>query len=287
MHGDIFKRLRIENKMTLETMSESILSAASLSRYERNLIDLPFNTVVRLLNRINVSVAEYAYLINADNSLSQSFENQVEQAYANENTDVLVNLCLSSLSMYRNTGSMRDLFKAGTAGNYYYDLTDKQLLKTKDIDLITEALFEVTDWSSLEINRFGNVIALLNTNQITIISTRIVNSLENIRSLNSQAYLNAWNCLLNAEIVMLNRPLPTDLNATETLINKTNPLKIPNHYIFTILRKNFIKCLLTFRKTHGNNLTEIISFISFLDSHDASSIALEFQHSFNHIKTML
>ena len=65
--GDVLKEIRVDRGYSQQYVAEGIMGQSAYSKIERNEIEPTFKKWLAILEKLNVSVDEFRYILNTDN----------------------------------------------------------------------------------------------------------------------------------------------------------------------------------------------------------------------------
>lgn len=165
--GATFRQLRRGKHLSLTEVSNGIVTASFLSKYERGLTDISFSTLTRLLERINVDIAEFVYFdqsAQSDHSTNEQYLHDVSRLYLADNIGALRQL---KSTFRKDHEQLLPLF---------LDLNDAMLdaciasltqttLASSSQELIINYLSSAEHWGFYELYLFGNSLMCLPVDQ--------------------------------------------------------------------------------------------------------------------------
>ncbi len=278
MFGSEFKKLRLKNHISLRTAAKNVTSPTSFSRWENDEGDMDYGKVIELLHNIHISPSEFVFITAV--TPHDPFIRQIEIAWKNDSSFELKELTIQNLDNYNSTHKDTYLFNAAMAANYYYDLTDKNILPTKYKELLEEKLSSVTFWSKRNIYIFGNSLSLLSTSTIYGLACLIIDDIENIKKTGFENYLDMLLGLLNAfqELVLF------DTKRADLFLLKFDTIPLNRYSLYIKIKKNFLKALLLYKKTNNSSYPE--DYIRTMRQYDLNDIADTFESAFKTLQTI-
>lgn len=164
--GKKFKILRNRKNLTQEDVCDKIISRSRLSEFEQGIGNISYNTFIKLLNRINVSIIEFELFMSTDNmSIQAEFYADVNKAKQEENIFWLKSLEKEQHTLYKTTQNQCFLFNSIIARQYRYSLIGEPF-ETYHTQKIYDYLNSVKRWCMYEINLFGNTVFCMNYNKV-------------------------------------------------------------------------------------------------------------------------
>lgn len=153
-YGSTFKKLRLQNNITLEEFSDLGISASSLSRFERGESMISFEKLISALHIMGVSLREFEYFLNN---------------YEPSDGDALVD----DIYFADITGSREEMLKlqqeAQKLGYYFISISAKSLLEPLNIDEkmeLSQHFRDIKLWNYRELCIFYLSMVELDTSDI-------------------------------------------------------------------------------------------------------------------------
>ena len=159
-YGYLLKRLRKEKGVSQSVLSDGILSKNHLSKIERGENDISFQTLLKLLDRLNISLFEFElHLDNARNNQS-TFLKDLSIAVANNDLYLLNVLLTREIELKSKSNNIRHkhnviLLKA------YIDKFSNTTFNRHDIHEIFQYILSVDECGRYEISLFGNFVGFM------------------------------------------------------------------------------------------------------------------------------
>ena len=132
-YGKKLKEIRLFKGFTLEEASKGILTKSGLSKFERGETSITFDKLLRILNRLSISIEEYDFYCN--NSQLSDFDfliQKVETAYVANNAILLKHLANIEFEKFNDTGLALHKLNAIMISVLYEDISKDIILKRKD-----------------------------------------------------------------------------------------------------------------------------------------------------------
>lgn len=166
-YGTSFQLLRKGKHLTLNQLSDNIISPQQLSKFERNIHSISLPVFIELLERMNISVNEFMVYHNRQTQFSQAtFLGKLQTALAEERVDILEELKLQENDYYQQDSNIRHL--------HNINILEQNILafKKQPIDEnlskeISNYLFECENWAFYELCLFNNYLEFLPTSFIS------------------------------------------------------------------------------------------------------------------------
>lgn len=207
-YGRLFRQLRKEKKMTIVTASKDILSISQLSKFERGESNLSVQYFVQLLDRINITLEEYNFLMSdyEPNSLNQLVTG-IKEGYTNRDFEKLQNLGEKEFKKWKISGNENNRYNYIMISVMRDELNDSMKTQASEVEPLVDYLFSIEDWTYYEIVLFGNSMSAMPIQTTIVLSeelfykTKTFHNNEKHLKLIIHSLLNAsLSCLLSDEI---------------------------------------------------------------------------------------
>jgi len=279
MIGLQFRKLRIQRHLTLREVATDIVSVSLLSRFERGDADIHIHQLLSILDRIGVSLVEFASEIDSNNGSSGTFEDLVKKAYERNDSKALAMMALIKIKSYHDSGKFYLLYEGATAANCYADLTGNVLLNKQDRLIIESRLSDTVYWGIQEIRMFSNVTLLIPCSLALSMSLLLCDELPELSKQSYIAVDEAWTVLLN---VLYSLMLRRNTNSASKLWNRLKGEPLDSGLLFIQTRRYFLGMLLRGLKG-GDVAAEVHHLCSWIDSVGSRQLALNFEEAYDHV----
>ncbi|MBG9980998.1 helix-turn-helix domain-containing protein [Facklamia sp. DSM 111018] len=160
-YGTSFQLLRKGKHLTLNQLSDNIISPQQLSKFERNIHSITVPVFIELLERMNVSINEFMVYHNQQAQFSQGkFLSQLEAAIAEKKGQTMKDLIFQEKNLYNRDKNIRHL--------HNINILQQNILKMKNQPVnqelskeISDYLFDCEDWAFYELCLFNNYLEFL------------------------------------------------------------------------------------------------------------------------------
>lgn len=268
--GPEFRKIRKAKGLTLKQASEGILSPSALSRWERDENDISVGAYSKLLNKWHVSPRE----LNQSKVNRRDVITQISILYIKNKNDELKKMAQELLTRYRQTQDFDDLLMAGTACNFYLDLSEEDLTDDafkKDVFMQVKS---IVDWHDDDIILFTNMQFMLTPELIYKTARNMLSKVYEFEIVPT-AYAK---CLSNAVFSLIKMK---QIKYAEKLFNALKTLEFSEYR--TEQSIHFFGMLLKY--IHTGNDSEIKNYLSKkTTSHTKQQMLDDFAYSFNQIK---
>lgn len=176
--SELIKELRIERNITQEVLAQGITTREAVSNFERRGTNITSNTLLTFLDRMNVTLEEYGFLLNNKN-LTKKQEMFIEGV--NYHNKVMQEDYLNRLNeTYKSTN---DYAYALIASQYrllyaFKNNTNKMDDLIQDKQKIQNHLNNVQNWGRFELSLFTNVLFVFNTEYIYSTYRRVIKNMK-------------------------------------------------------------------------------------------------------------
>ena len=155
-YGYLLKTLRKEKGVSQSELSEGILSKNHLSKIERGENDISFQTLLKLLDRLNISLFEFELLLDKTQNNQSTFLKDLSIAVVNNDLYLLNELLTREIELKSKSNNIRHkhnviLLKA------YIDKFSNTKFNHHDIQEIIQYILSVDECGRYEISLFGNL----------------------------------------------------------------------------------------------------------------------------------
>lgn len=277
MYGKIFKKLRLEQNIKQKDVAKQVISVASLSLWENGNGDIPFSKFIKLINRINLTPEEFIKITKI--TRPTPVVKKIEESYLNKDKTRLKKICQNRLELYKKRRLLNDLYVAVIACNYYYDLTNKNLLTTSYQQKIVDYLTDIPFLSQKYLSIYGNCSFLLSSRNLFGLSLSILHRWKEIEewdNLNTNVaaiYNIAWQAVLNSLEVLIYRK---DYILAKQLAIKVKAIKIKRDFLFVELRRKFLLNLLDYKTDNSKDLSQLQKVIEIAKYLNQKEVCFDF-----------
>lgn len=201
--GELIKTLRKERQLTQGELAENILTRTTLASIENRNKDISFNVLIQLLDRLNVQMIEFLFLLNeGEHSFKQELYAEVYSEYYSKGylSDALE---AKLVNAYQET---KDFFYKGVYTQMLGiqlrnqgELTpEKKEQLQKNIDEVKNHLNRVTNWTHFELALFTNSLYLFDDAYIQAAYKRTVKNMlfrKKLRVFQDDLFIFLLNCI--------------------------------------------------------------------------------------------
>lgn len=201
-YGKIFKDIRTGKNLTLKDVATDGLSLSFLSKFERGQTDIALTRFFHLLSNLNVTIEEFSYLINDEETKEiEHLMSGVSDAYYNNNTVRLKKIAEEQIDFWKKTQKRKYQLYAILVNAYICHLTNQKLDK-KLIEILSNYLFGIEDWGKMELMIYGNTLFALPLKTILLFSNELIGKIslygnvhENYKATISILFNTIYTCL--------------------------------------------------------------------------------------------
>lgn len=159
-YGYLLRRLRKEKGVSQSVLSDGILSKNHLSKIERGENDISFQTLLKLLDRLNISLFEFELHLDKARNNQSTFLKDLSIAVANNDLYLLNVLLTREIEIKSKSNNIRHkhnviLLKA------YIDKFSNTPFNHHDIQKIIQYILTVDECGRYEISLFGNFVGFM------------------------------------------------------------------------------------------------------------------------------
>lgn len=161
-YGHLLKLLREQKGISQFDLSDGILSKNHLSKIERGENDISFQTLLKLLDRLNISLFEFELLLDKTQNNQSTFLKDLSIAVANNDLYLLNELLTREIELKSKSDNIRHkhnviLLKA------YIDKFSNTPLNHHEIQEIFQYILTVDECGRYEISLFGNFVGFMSS----------------------------------------------------------------------------------------------------------------------------
>ena len=161
-YGHLLKLLREQKELSQSDLSDGILSKNHLSKIERGENDISFQTLLKLLDRLNISLFEFELFLDKTQNNQSIFLKDLSIAVANNDLYLLNELLTREIELKSKSNNIRHkhnviLLKA------YIDKFSNTTFNHHDIQEIIQYILSVDECGRYEISLFGNFVGFMSS----------------------------------------------------------------------------------------------------------------------------
>ncbi|MBM7642306.1 helix-turn-helix domain-containing protein [Streptococcus loxodontisalivarius] len=268
--GKIFKEIRLSRNMSLQEVSEGIVSVSQLSRFERGISNITINIFYECLNRMNTSVNEFL-LISQNYNLSddlQFFDN-LSKAVDAHNIVKLESIVQQCQNLQKDNPKVKKYqLNLIAAKAHYLDLHDHKLLKPTELQFLTDYLFSVDEWGSYELNLFTSCVDFFPADMLDVFASEMLARTQFYSNVPENRTI-VQRMLLKVVRVCI---LDDNLQLARRFITYLEHLDIPDTYVYEKLLIKFNRAFYSYRLGYSNAMSDIQECLTVLKSLECYSV---------------
>lgn len=254
--GEKYRILRKQQGVTLKQAAAGTCSISNLSRWENGKIQLDFEIVIQLLNKIHIDTNEF--LNYAKLTMHDHIPDDALRAIETKNTQQMAQLVSNYLDSYWKSKNIYDLYMALILSNQFLLIANENIFPLKAQIHLYNYLSKTTLWSFFNLSFFGNSVFLIESKRVYAISMQIINTFDfdaNDRSLTG--LITALGTLGDATIALIMR---NDLPNAKKLLQNLKTINIPKYLDFFNLVFAFLEEIIHYAQTQDEQ--PVLKFIN-------------------------
>lgn len=158
MIGVTLKKIRTDKNIAIQTICEGVLDPATYWRLENGKIDTSFSTILRILERMNVSIEEFIEEFFAiEESLYQSYERELITYFKKQEVEKLKRLQHKLSEYFENKHSVK-LTHLYYLADLYIAKLDATWNAEESKQAIKKYLAKCNNWHLYELTLLSNVL---------------------------------------------------------------------------------------------------------------------------------
>lgn len=174
LYGEVFREMREEKGYSIAETARNIVTPSFVSKFERGQSNISLDAFLKLLERINVNMAEYTFRINGyEKSEFGQLIDDCMHSYNIRDTNGLEKLHRYQLGLFEFTNIKAYKIKAIMVQSFLEDFSDFKVSEA-DRKYMYEYLFSLESWGYFEISVFGNAITIFSIEQLTMIAKTLL-----------------------------------------------------------------------------------------------------------------
>lgn len=235
--GQTYRHLRKEQGITLAIASKGICSSSNLSRWENGQIELDFNIVIQLLNRIHIDTNEFLTYNDFSFDDQNFIPEEVMAIINNKKTALIPDLLNKYLDKYHQDKNIFYLYIAIIIANQYQIIKGKNILPLADQVHLFNYLSKINLWSQFNITFFTNSVFLIDSAKIYALAMQIIHNFD--FNENQKVILTLIAVLGGLGDAIIALILKDDLSHAKKLLHNIEEIAIPTYLSFyTLTWKN-------------------------------------------------
>lgn len=171
--GKTFRTLRKERGYTLKTMSKGIVSFSYLSKFEQGKSDITLSTLIKLLQRLNISINEFLFFNKIIITEYNYLLKKISIEYSKNNIPKLLEFSEDEMTLYKETGNPYHKCNAIMIAAIVYDIDESYGVSSEDKEFLIDYLVNCTYWSKYEVSLFGNAHAIFSASSLLVLLKEI------------------------------------------------------------------------------------------------------------------
>lgn len=253
--GPNFQKLRKEQNITLADAAKDICSTSNLSRWENGKIQISFDNVLKLINRIHLTPNEFISNAEIDNDEHISLE--MRQVINDEDTDKMKQLIEEYLDLYHQKKRFYELYLAVILCNQYLIIKNKNLLPFPDQMRLYTHLSQIKVWSTFNLSFFGNCVFMIKSDRVFSIAMQILNNQKLV--LEDSTHYNLGNMMGVLSDATLSLIFRKDLKHAKKLLAALDQVDLPQVFSFFKMTIAFMKRIVNYMENDNENY--VLEFI--------------------------
>lgn len=247
--GPNFQKLRKEQNITLADAANNICSTSNLSRWENGKIQISFDNVLNLINRIHLRPNEFMDFVELDD---EDFPDEIRTVIADEDTAQMKQLIEKHLDLYHQERKFYELYLSVILCNQYLLIKNKNLLPFSDQMRLYTHLSQIKVWSAFNLTFFGNCVFMIRSDRVFAIAMQILNNQELVlKDPDDYNLMLMMGILGDATISLIFRQ---DLNHAKKLIIALDQVELPLQFSFFKLTIAFLKRIIKYMENGKEDL---------------------------------
>ncbi|BAP85380.1 transcriptional regulator [Paucilactobacillus hokkaidonensis JCM 18461] len=256
--GSLVKQIRQSKKIPTETIYRDIMSKSMYYKFENSKNDITSSNLLIILDRLNMSLKEFEYLIH--DGLLPAYQESFQRMYSaiyRQDVDDLQELHQSTKLNQKKKLRTEDRHLQ-TLVELYIEKLSGQPLDSKKVDIIKTYLLKCDSWYYYEWSLFNNSIFIFDVATIDALFDQTFNNLETYESHNA---LGNESVLFVANLLSL-LIQQQQIELANKYLKSLNLIKVPETAVFeTILIKFYNKLLLGIN-SHKSPKQDVLNLIS-------------------------
>lgn len=228
-YGEEFKKIRLEKQLTIAETASGIMSISLLSKFERGLCEITVSKFVNILERVNVTLSEFDMIVNNfEKSRMNKLLDSLKNAYSNKDYEKVEDIVNNELDLWKESQNIRHRYNYIMLSIVYDELTDRKTTSKSDIELLTDYLFSIEDWTHYELILYGNSVSGLKFGAMMLLSNELIRKTRYFQNNETHRKMIA-HTLLNSAIVCL---MENELEKSLKFQNDVRTLLSTDYYLY-------------------------------------------------------
>lgn len=281
-YGEEFKKIRLEKQLTIAETASGIMSISLLSKFERGLCEITVSKFVNILERVNVTLSEFDIIVNNfEKSRMNKLLDSLKNAYSNKDYEKVEDIVNSELDLWKESQNIRHRYNYIMLSIVYDELTNRKTTSQSDIELLTDYLFSIEDWTHYELILYGNSVAGLKFDAMMLLSNELIRKTRYFQNNETHRKMIA-HTLLNSAIVCL---MENELEKSLKFQNDVRTLLSTDYYLYE--RNVLLYCKGVYLYKKGDTVKgqqKIDTAIYIFKQLDIGNLAANFAEFFEEVK---
>lgn len=175
--GVAFRQIRLQKGFSVKEVSGEFVTPQFLNKFERGVSDIRFSTLLELLTKMNVTIAEFSFFLEdtLDNWMI-SVEQQIDEAYLTGDSLGFSKFIQENEKLYQETNEIRYKLVAKVAKHHY----NRTMAEIYDIDvsIVKEYLRNTESWGRFELYIVSYLAHLFEVEESIIYARQIFKKLD-------------------------------------------------------------------------------------------------------------
>ncbi len=202
--GKQFRYIRQRKGFSIEAVAHDITSVGAICEFESGRKDMPIGKLQSLLNRMNVSLSQFANTSDRLSQESRDERNEIHSAFMTQDASRLRNLFETPMDAVAEDAQLIFFDHMLIAGKYYR-LTGESLCTQADVTRLTDTLLATLTWDDSAIDVLYWTLPLMNDNRAFMLSREVLSITGNLEAWNVGLYGSAWHVVLEGLVVLMER----------------------------------------------------------------------------------
>ena len=265
-YGQLFRKLRIEQKKTLEDVCGNKFSQSFISKFEREINDISLKNFSLLLDFTGINIIDFFSLSHANHATY--IENQIHELggyYFNQNVNSLMVIKQVYLEEYSLSLKEEYLLWSILTEAFICSLNNTQL-DNSSIEIIIDHFFDVVIFDKFNIILLGNTIGFMPVHIANLMMTELISE---SHFLKTDENLQVKVGIIINFIYLL---LENDPNLATQYFDYLDSLELPETYIYERIEISFAKAIQL--KKNGQieeslaSIEQLLNTLEFLGCHN-------------------
>lgn len=157
MIGATLKKIRKDKNIPIKVICDGVIDPGNYWRLENRQIETSFSTILKLLERLNTSLEEFAEELDSDDNLYKSHQADLVHFFKNKDADSLRQL-IEKIARDLERAQTLKLAHLYHLTNLYIAKVDKSPYDEKSKSVIKNYLANCRNWNAYELALLNNVL---------------------------------------------------------------------------------------------------------------------------------